>query len=58
MTAFVDRAEAETRFALVPIGVFAGIAALLAAVGLYGGPARSGSAPRNLACASRWGPLR
>jgi putative ABC transport system permease protein len=36
MTAFVDRAMAPTRFALVLIGVFAGIAVLLAAVGLYG----------------------
>jgi putative ABC transport system permease protein len=32
----VDRAQAQTRFALVLIGVFAAIAALLAAVGLYG----------------------
>jgi putative ABC transport system permease protein len=36
MEAFVERAQAQTRFALVLIGVFAGIAALLAAVGLYG----------------------
>jgi putative ABC transport system permease protein len=36
MTAFVTRAQAQTRFALVLIGVFAGIAAMLAAVGLYG----------------------
>ena len=36
MSAFVDRAMAPTRFALVLIGVFAAIAALLAAVGLYG----------------------
>jgi putative ABC transport system permease protein len=36
MTEFVDRAEAETRFALVLIGVFAAIAAVLVAVGLYG----------------------
>ena len=36
MTAFVGRAQAETRFALILIAVFAGIAALLAAVGLYG----------------------
>ncbi|HEX3745690.1 MAG TPA: ABC transporter permease [Bryobacteraceae bacterium] len=36
MSAFVDRAQAQTRFALVLIGVFAAIAALLAAVGLYG----------------------
>lgn len=35
MTDFVGRAEAQTRFALVLIAVFAGIAALLAAVGLY-----------------------
>ena len=36
MTAFVTRAQAQTRFALVLIGVFACIAALLATVGLYG----------------------
>jgi putative ABC transport system permease protein len=34
--AFVDRAMAPTRFALVLIGIFATIAAILAAVGLYG----------------------
>ena len=33
---YVDRAMAPTRFALVLIGIFAGIAAILAAVGLYG----------------------
>jgi putative ABC transport system permease protein len=32
----VDRARGPTRFALVLIGVFAGVAAALAAVGLYG----------------------
>jgi len=32
----VDRARGPTRFALVLIGVFAGVAAVLAAVGLYG----------------------
>ncbi|HYC53047.1 MAG TPA: ADOP family duplicated permease, partial [Gemmatimonadaceae bacterium] len=32
----VDRAMTPTRFALVLIGVFAGVAAVLAAVGLYG----------------------
>ncbi len=36
MQAFVDRAEAPTRFALALIGTFAGIAIVLAAVGLYG----------------------
>ena len=36
MSAFVDRAAAPTRFALALITVFAVIAALLAAVGLYG----------------------
>jgi predicted permease len=36
MRAFVERAQGQTRFALALIGVFAGIAALLAAVGLYG----------------------
>jgi putative ABC transport system permease protein len=36
MSALVDRAQAATRFALVLIATFAGIAALLAAVGLYG----------------------
>jgi putative ABC transport system permease protein len=36
MQFFVDRAEAQTRFVLVLIGIFAGISVLLAAVGLYG----------------------
>ncbi|HYL34859.1 MAG TPA: ABC transporter permease [Bryobacteraceae bacterium] len=36
MQKFVDHAQAQTRFALVLIGVFAAIAAVLAAVGLYG----------------------
>ncbi len=36
MTAFVARAQASTRFSLLLIGVFAGIAALLAGLGLYG----------------------
>jgi putative ABC transport system permease protein len=36
MTALVDQAMASTRFALVLIGIFAVIAAVLAAVGLYG----------------------
>jgi predicted permease len=36
MTAFVERAEASTRFSLLLIGVFAAIAALLAGMGLYG----------------------
>ena len=35
LLAFVGRAQAQTRFALVLIGVFAGIALVLAAVGLY-----------------------
>jgi putative ABC transport system permease protein len=35
MLAFVERAQAQTRFALVLIGVFAGIALALAAIGLY-----------------------
>ena len=35
-TASVDRAMGPTRFALVLIGIFATIAAILAAVGLYG----------------------
>jgi putative ABC transport system permease protein len=35
MLAFVERAQAQTKFALVLIGVFAGIALVLAAVGLY-----------------------
>ncbi len=35
MLAFVGRAQAQTKFALVLIGVFAGIALVLAAVGLY-----------------------
>ena len=36
MQAIVDRAMTPTRFALVLIGIFAGVAALLACVGLYG----------------------
>jgi putative ABC transport system permease protein len=36
MKTYVDQASAQTRFALVLISVFAGIAALLATVGLYG----------------------
>jgi putative ABC transport system permease protein len=35
MLDFVGRAQAQTRFALVLIGIFAGIALVLAAVGLY-----------------------
>ncbi len=36
MDALVDHAQAATRFSLLLIGVFASVAALLAAVGLYG----------------------
>jgi len=36
MQVFVDKAMAPTRFALTLIGVFSGIAVLLAAIGLYG----------------------
>ena len=36
MEALVEKAQAGTRFQLLLIGVFAGIAAILAAVGLYG----------------------
>ena len=36
MTEYVDRAMASTRFALVMLGIFAAIAAVLASVGLYG----------------------
>jgi len=36
MQVFVDHAQGQTRFALLLIGIFACIAALLAAVGLYG----------------------
>ena len=36
MSAYVDRAMAPTRFSLVLIGVFGAVAAMLAAVGLYG----------------------
>jgi putative ABC transport system permease protein len=36
MTNFVDRASATTRFALVLIGIFGGLAAVLAVIGLYG----------------------
>jgi putative ABC transport system permease protein len=35
MLAFVEDAQAQTKFALILIGIFAGIALLLAAVGLY-----------------------
>jgi putative ABC transport system permease protein len=35
MLEFVGRAQAQTKFALVLIGIFAGIALALAAVGLY-----------------------
>jgi predicted permease len=35
IVAFVERARAQTKFALVLIGIFAGIALLLASVGLY-----------------------
>jgi predicted permease len=36
MSEWVDRAQAQTRFSLVLIAIFAGIAVVLAAVGLYG----------------------
>ena len=36
MSSLVDKARSATRFALVLIGIFAAIAAVLAAVGLYG----------------------
>ena len=36
LTDYIDRAMAPTRFALALISVFAGLAALLAAIGLYG----------------------
>jgi putative ABC transport system permease protein len=36
MTAFIDRASATTRFALVLIGIFGTLAAMLAVIGLYG----------------------
>ena len=36
MDALVEHAQASTRFSLLLIGVFAGVAALLAGVGLYG----------------------
>lgn len=36
MSAYVDRAMAPTRFSLVLIGVFGAVAAVLAAIGLYG----------------------
>lgn len=35
MSAFIAEAQAQTRFALVLIGIFAGVALVLAAVGLY-----------------------
>jgi putative ABC transport system permease protein len=36
MTAFVDKSIAPTRFAVVLIGIFAAVAGVLAAIGLYG----------------------
>ncbi|PYR61959.1 MAG: permease [Acidobacteria bacterium] len=36
MTEFVDRAMAPTRFAMLLFGIFAGVAVVLAGVGLYG----------------------
>ncbi len=36
MQTFIDRAQAQTRFALILIGIFGAIAVILAAVGLYG----------------------
>jgi len=36
MTTFVDRAMAPTRFAMLLFGIFAGVAVVLAGVGLYG----------------------
>jgi len=36
MTDFVDRAMAPTRFAMLLFGIFAGVAVVLAGVGLYG----------------------
>jgi predicted permease len=36
MTAFVDKSMGPTRFATLLIGIFAGIALLMAAIGLYG----------------------
>jgi putative ABC transport system permease protein len=36
MSDYVDRAMAPTRFSLVLIAIFGGVAAMLAAVGLYG----------------------
>ena len=36
MTDFVDQAQAQTRFTLVLMGVFAGVAVVLAVIGLYG----------------------
>src|ERR1035438_6557150 len=36
LTGYVTRAQAQTRFALILISLFAAIAALLASVGLYG----------------------
>jgi putative ABC transport system permease protein len=35
MAAFLEKAQAQTKFALVLIGIFAGVALVLAAVGLY-----------------------
>jgi putative ABC transport system permease protein len=36
MTAFVDKSMGPTRFAMMLIGLFAGVAGLMAAIGLYG----------------------
>ena len=36
MMAFVDKSMGPTRFAMLLIGIFAGVAGLMAAIGLYG----------------------
>jgi putative ABC transport system permease protein len=52
MTAFVDKAMAPVRFTSTLIGIFAVVAVLLAAIGLYGSSRRSCvSARQRLACA-------
>ncbi len=58
MTTFIGRAQAQTKFALVLIAIFAAIALVLAAVGLYSVLSTVGAAAdtRRSACAWRSAP--